>query len=95
MQDVIATHITSLNLSAHHVAHTSECTLDSKLFPLRLQLALAEVIPELHLLEQVASEEHIGSLAENLLEAMTDNDTCQAKVRGQGAVAIWDVCDRE
>ena len=46
------------------------------------QLALAEVIPELHLLEQVASEEHIGTLAENLLEAMMDNDTCQAKVRG-------------
>ena len=56
-----------------------------KLLSLPLQLALAEVIPELHLLEQVASEEHIGTLAENLLEAMTDNDTCQAKVGSAGS----------
>ena len=46
-----------------------------------LQLALVEVIPELHSLEQVASEEHIGTMAENLMEAMRDNPTCEETVR--------------
>ena len=37
---------------------------------------MVEVIDEVHLLEQIASEEHIGTMAENLLEAMRDNPTC-------------------
>ncbi len=39
-----------------------------------------KVIPELHLLEQVASEQHIGTLAENLLEAMSDHPACYEEV---------------
>ena len=32
-----------------------------------------EIIPILHNLEQVSSDEHVGSLAENLLEALKEN----------------------
>ena len=32
------------------------------------------------MLEQVASEEHIGTMAENLLEAMQDSAACQTEV---------------
>ena len=39
-----------------------------------------DAIPELHLLEQVASEQHIGTLAENLLEAMAQHPPCFAEV---------------
>ena len=46
----------------------------------RTQLAIVPVIPELHLLEQVASDQHIGTMAENLLEAMMENTTCQEEV---------------
>ena len=38
------------------------------------------MIPQLHLLEQVASAEHIGTTAENLLEAMMTHPDCEAKV---------------
>ena len=44
------------------------------------QLAVCQVIPQLHLLEQVASAEHIGTTAENLLEAMMTHPDCEAKV---------------
>jgi len=47
----------------------------------KTQLALVEVIPELHSLEQVASEEHIGTMAENLMEAMRDNPTCEEAIK--------------
>ena len=40
-----------------------------------------EITSELHLLEQVASEEHIGTMAENLLEAMTDNPACKERIK--------------
>ncbi len=46
----------------------------------KTQEALEEVIPELHLLEQVASEQHIGTLAENLLEVMADHPACYEEV---------------
>ena len=46
----------------------------------KTQLAIVPVIPQLHLLEQVASDRHIGTMAENLLEAMMENSTCQAEV---------------
>ena len=46
----------------------------------KTQLAMVPVISELHLLEQVASDQHIGTMAENLLEAMMENPTCQAEV---------------
>ena len=39
-----------------------------------------EIIPVLHKLEQVSSDEHIGSLAENLMEALRDNKEVAAKV---------------
>ena len=47
----------------------------------KTQLAIVPVISEVHLLEQVASDQHIGTMAENLLEAMMENQTCQAEVR--------------
>ena len=40
-----------------------------------------EVISELHLLEQVASEQHIGTLAENLLEVIAEHPSCYDEVR--------------
>lgn len=46
----------------------------------KTQEALMEAIPELHLLEQVASEQHIGTLAENLLEVMAEHPPCFAEV---------------
>ena len=46
----------------------------------KTQLAIVAVIPQVHLLEQVASDQHIGTMAENLLEAMMENPTCQAEV---------------
>ena len=39
-----------------------------------------EIIPILHKLEQVSSDEHIGSLAENLLEALRENTIVASKV---------------
>lgn len=41
---------------------------------------MVAVIDEVHLLEQIASEEHIGTMAENLLEAMRDNPTCEEHI---------------
>ena len=46
----------------------------------KTQDALLSVVGELHLLEQVASDQHIGTLAENLLEAMMENEICQEEV---------------
>ena len=46
----------------------------------KTQEALLTVVDELHLLEQVASDQHIGTLAENLLEAMMENKACQDEV---------------
>jgi E3 ubiquitin-protein ligase UBR4 len=39
-----------------------------------------EILPILHNLEQISSDEHVGSLAENLLEALKENATVAAKV---------------
>jgi len=39
-----------------------------------------EVLPILHNLEQVSSDEHVGSLAENLLEALKENEEVAAKI---------------
>jgi len=38
------------------------------------------ILPVLHNLEQVSSDEHVGSLAENLLEALKENEKVAAKV---------------
>ena len=46
----------------------------------KTQEALLPVVGELHSLEQVASDQHIGTLAENLLEAMMENKTCEEEV---------------
>lgn len=37
-------------------------------------------IPAIHSLEQISSDEHVGSLAENLLEALRDDATIAKKV---------------
>ncbi|XP_066149479.1 E3 ubiquitin-protein ligase UBR4 isoform X2 [Euwallacea fornicatus] len=47
------------------LAHSHENT--------QLELAKAETISIIHRLEQVSSDEHVGSLAENLLEALCTN----------------------
>jgi len=45
------------------------------------QVSIGQVIlPVLHNLEQVSSDEHVGSLAENLLEALKENEKVSAKV---------------
>lgn len=44
------------------------------------QLAAIPAIEKVHLLEQVSTEKHIGTLAENVLEAMMENPDCQAEV---------------
>lgn len=45
------------------------------------QLAIAaEAIPIIHMLEQVSSDEHVGSLAENLLETLCANEDISNKV---------------
>jgi len=38
------------------------------------------ILPILHNLEQVSSDEHVGSLAENLLEALKENEKVSSKV---------------
>lgn len=45
------------------------------------QLAVSETaIPTIHRLEQVSSEEKVGSLAENLMEALKEHPDAKAKV---------------
>ena len=41
----------------------------------------ADCIPAIHKLEQISSDEHVGSLAENLLEALTDDHDIAKQVR--------------
>ena len=55
----------------------------------KTQLAIVPVIPQVHLLEQVASDQHIGTMAENLLEAMMENPTCQAEVSMYSIMQTW------
>ena len=58
----------------------------------KTQEALLSVVEELHSLEQIASDQHIGTLAENLLEAMMENTACEEEVR-QGretwSTVVW------
>ena len=44
------------------------------------ELVGRDVIPVLHKLEHVSSDEHIGSLAENLMEALRTNPRVAEKV---------------
>lgn len=50
----------------------------------KTQETLLSVVGELHSLEQIASDQHIGTLAENLLEAMMENESCEEEVRWGG-----------
>ncbi|XP_042144242.1 E3 ubiquitin-protein ligase UBR4-like isoform X1 [Ixodes scapularis] len=43
-------------------------------------LVSAECIPIIHRLEQVSSDEHVGSLAENLMEALKENPNVAQKI---------------
>ncbi|XP_064395390.1 E3 ubiquitin-protein ligase UBR4-like isoform X5 [Halichondria panicea] len=47
----------------------------------KTQEILKEVISELHLLEQVASDQHIGTLAENLLEVVAEHPPCYEEIK--------------
>ena len=42
-----------------------------------------DIIPVLHKLEQVSSDEHIGTMAENLMEALKENQQVKARVSGR------------
>lgn len=44
------------------------------------QAAVVAAVEKVHLLEQVSTEKHIGTLAENVLESMMENPDCQAEV---------------
>ncbi|KAB0801611.1 hypothetical protein PPYR_03797 [Photinus pyralis] len=46
----------------------------------QLTIAAADTIPIIHRLEQVSSDEHVGSLAENLLEALRTNATVASQI---------------
>ncbi|KAF5296758.1 hypothetical protein FQR65_LT10159 [Abscondita terminalis] len=46
----------------------------------QLTIAGADTIPIIHRLEQVSSDEHVGSLAENLLEALRTNTTVASRI---------------
>lgn len=46
----------------------------------QLAVSTANTIPIIHRLEQVSSDEHVGSLAENLLEALCTNATVASKI---------------
>ncbi|XP_060527250.1 E3 ubiquitin-protein ligase UBR4 [Cylas formicarius] len=54
------------------LAHSHENT--------QLEIAKADTIPIVHRLEQVSSDEHVGSLAENLLEALCTNPTVAEQI---------------
>lgn len=46
-----------------------------------LQVLVGETaVPAIHRLEQVSSEEKVGSLAENLMEALRENPEVEKKV---------------
>lgn len=47
---------------------------------LQLAIAAADTIPIIHRLEQVSSDEHVGSLAENLLEALRTNPAVAKRI---------------
>ena len=44
------------------------------------QVAAIAAVEKVHLLEQVSTEKHLGTLAENVLEAMMENTECQSEV---------------
>lgn len=44
------------------------------------QKSVIAAVENIHLLEQVSTEKHIGTLAENVLESMMENPDCQAEV---------------
>lgn len=45
-----------------------------------MAIAATETIPIIHRLEQVSSDEHVGSLAENLLEALCTNSSVASRI---------------
>ncbi|ESN92599.1 hypothetical protein HELRODRAFT_189521 [Helobdella robusta] len=45
-----------------------------------IQLKLVEIVPALHYMEQISSDECVGSLAENLLEALKENEVVAKKI---------------
>ena len=58
-----------------------EWTYKAKRLPFTFQLELGNhLIPILHKLEQVSSDKHIGTMAENLMEALKTNPVVAAKV---------------
>jgi E3 ubiquitin-protein ligase UBR4 len=45
------------------------------------QVAAVAAIEKVHLLEQVSTEKHLGTLAENVLETMMENSECQKEIK--------------
>ena len=46
------------------------------------QVVAIAAVEKVHLLEQVSTEKHLGTLAENVLETMMENAQCQREVGG-------------
>lgn len=55
----------------------------------------SELIAVLHKLEQASSDQHIGTVAENLLEALSGNDKVSEKVSYYLTVKIYRYSGRE
>jgi E3 ubiquitin-protein ligase UBR4 len=45
------------------------------------QVAAISAVEKVHLLEQVSTEKHLGTLAENVLETMMENAECQREIK--------------
>ena len=66
-----------------------EWTNKAKYLSSTFQLELGNhLIPILHKLEQVSSDKHIGTMAENLMEALKTNPVVAAKVRHDTCISM-------
>ena len=64
------------------IGHYKNVTKFDECFPLFFQLLVGtECVPAIHRMEQISSEEGIGSLSENLMEALKSNPDVAKKVK--------------
>ena len=52
------------------------------------QVAAISAVEKVHLLEQVSTEKHLGTLAENVLETMMENAECEREVHMCSITAV-------
>lgn len=70
------------------IHYTISLHMSSLVLPMQL-LVGETAVPCIHRLEQVSSEEMVGSLAENLMEALRKNQKVEEKVRPQAREVGW------